>query len=181
MSKQLIVRLDKGELKVYTPEAGKEWSSIKRSEVLELIKEEIESLGVMDVTGPVGPMVLEQTYLFSWDSVPGDDDEKFKEFLKDDFDIGWAENAEIIKSDDGKIIRIFKDENSAEIIIDEKKEKASLKVRDGRTLDLKVKNENGKLNIYKIVTGKEWGSIKRSEDVGQIKDLDGRRIEYDIV
>ena len=116
-------------------------------------------------------------YLFSWDSVPGDDDEKFKEFLKDDFDIGWAENAEIIKSDDGKIIRIFKDENSAEIIIDEKKEKASLKVSDGRTLDLKVKKENGKLNIYRtrnlkpeemlsLLESKSYATEKEKEDMG---------------
>lgn len=57
MSKQLIVRLDEGELKVYTPEAGKEWSSIKRSEVLELIKEEIESLGVNTETGGGGSSI----------------------------------------------------------------------------------------------------------------------------
>jgi len=55
-------------------------------------------------------------YLFSLDSVPGDDDKKLKKFLRDDFDIGWAENSEILKSDDGKTISIFKDEKSAEII-----------------------------------------------------------------
>ena len=116
-------------------------------------------------------------YLFSWDSVPGDDDEKFKGFLKDDFDIGWAENAEIIKSDNGKIIRIFKDENLAEIIIDEKKEKASLKVSDGRTLELKVKKENGELNIYQtrnlkpeemlsLLESKRYAIEKEKEDMG---------------
>jgi len=87
--------------------------------------------------------------LFSWDSVPGDDDEKIKEFLMADFDIGWAENSEILKSDDGKTISIFKDEKSAEIIIDEKKEKATLKITDGIIHELKVKKESGKLNIYK--------------------------------
>ena len=86
--------------------------------------------------------------MFSWDSVPGDDDEKLKEFLRGDFDIDWAENAEILKSDDGKTIRIVKDEKSVEIKIDEKKEKATLKNTDGRTHELKVKRENGKLNIY---------------------------------
>ncbi len=86
--------------------------------------------------------------MFSWDSVPGDDDEKM-EFLMADFDIGWAENSEILKSDDGKTISIFKAEKSAEIIIDEKKEKATLKITDGIIHELKVKKENGKLNIYK--------------------------------
>jgi hypothetical protein len=90
---------------------------------------------------------IKEKSLFNWDSVPGDDDEKFKKSHRDDFDIVWAENAKIIKSEGSKTISIFKDENSAEIIIDEKKEKASLKISDGRTLDLKVKKENGKLNI----------------------------------
>jgi len=87
-------------------------------------------------------------FLFSWDSVPGDDDEKMESIIAN-FEIGWAENAEILKSDDGKTISIFKDEKSAKIIIDEKKEKATLKITDGRTHELKVKKENGKLNIYK--------------------------------
>ncbi|RCV63091.1 Pentapeptide repeat-containing protein [Methanophagales archaeon] len=99
-----------------------------------------------------GSAFLNTAYLFSWDSVPGDDDKKLKKFLRDDFDIGWAENSEILKSDDGKTISIFKDEYSAEIIIDEKKEKATLKITDGRIHELKVKKENGKLNIYNPAT-----------------------------
>jgi preprotein translocase subunit YajC len=91
---------------------------------------------------------LPNSYLFSWDNVPGNDSEVLLRFLRDDLDIGWAGNAEIHKSNGGKIIRIFKAENSAEITIDEKKEKATLKISDGRTHTLKVKKENGKLNIY---------------------------------
>ena len=87
-------------------------------------------------------------YLFNWDKVPGNDSERLLRYLMTAHDIGWAENAEIRKSDDGKTIYISKDENSAEIVIDEDKEKATLKIRDGRTYDLKVKKENGKLNIY---------------------------------
>lgn len=87
--------------------------------------------------------------LFSWDNVPGADGERLIMFLRDDLDIDWAENAEIRKSFDGRIIHISKDKHSAEIIIDEKNEKAILKISDGRTYDLNVKRENGKLNIYK--------------------------------
>ena len=90
-------------------------------------------------------------YLFSWDNVPGKDRVRLLRILRDDFDIGWAENAEIRKSDGGKTIRIFKNENSAEIMIDEKKEKVSLKISDGRTRDLKVKKENGKIKIYSSI------------------------------
>ncbi|MEA1866246.1 MAG: TIGR03986 family CRISPR-associated RAMP protein, partial [Euryarchaeota archaeon] len=48
----------------------------------------------------------------------------------------------------GKTVLVSKDENSAEIVIDGKKEKATLKLSDGRTRDLKIKMENGKLNLY---------------------------------
>jgi preprotein translocase subunit SecY len=79
---------------------------------------------------------LEYSYLFSWDDVPGNDSERLLRYLKDAHNIDWAESVEICKSDEGKTIRIFKNENSVEIMIDEKKEKA------------KVKKEHDKLNIY---------------------------------
>ena len=91
--------------------------------------------------------------MFSWNNVHGSVNERLLRFLRDDLDIGWADDAEILKLDDGKAIRIVKDENKVEITIDEKK-KATLKISDGRTYDLKVKKENGKLNIYKEPKGK---------------------------
>jgi predicted ATP-binding protein involved in virulence len=87
-------------------------------------------------------------YLFCWDNAPRGDINRLLRFLVDDLDIDWAENVKIHKSDDGKTIRIFKDGNSAEIKIDEENEKATLKISDGRSHGLKVKKENGKLNIY---------------------------------
>ena len=98
-------------------------------------------------------------YLFSWDNVPGNDSEGILRFLRDDIDICWAENAEIRKSDDGKTICIFKDENSAEIMIDEKEKKATIKISEGWTNDLKVKKENGKLNIY-VFKPPKWDEKK---------------------
>jgi tetratricopeptide (TPR) repeat protein len=86
---------------------------------------------------------------FSWNKVPGNNREKLLRLLRDDLDLGWVRDAEIRKSNDGKTIRVFKnDENSVEIILDETKEKATLKVSDGITHDLKVKKEKGKLNVY---------------------------------
>ena len=87
-------------------------------------------------------------YLFSWENVPGDDSDRLLRFLKDDFYIGWAENAEISKHDDDKTIHISKDKNSAKIMIDEKKKEGTLNISDGETYDLKVKKEKGQLNIY---------------------------------
>ena len=73
---------------------------------------------------------------FSWDDVPGNDSRKLLEYLQNNRHINWAKSAEISKSDEGKVIYIVKDENSAEIMLDEKKEKATLKICDGRTYDL---------------------------------------------
>jgi TusA-related sulfurtransferase len=87
-------------------------------------------------------------FMFSWDNVPGKDSKRLIRSLMDDYNLGWAGNAKISKLDEGKIIHISKDKNSAEIMIDVKKKKATLKIRGGRTHILKVKNKNGKLNIY---------------------------------
>lgn len=90
-------------------------------------------------------------YLFSWDDISGNDSERLLRcirFVSGKLGIERTGNAEILKSDDGKTIYIFTDENSAEIIIDEKNEKATLKISDSRPCDLKVKKENGELKVY---------------------------------
>ena len=106
--------------------------------------------------------VKEERYLFSWDDVPGDDskNKELLKFLRDDLNVYWAENAEIRKSNDGMTISISNDENSAEIMINEKKEKATLKIRDVITYDLKAKKENGKLNIYEEIRKEVLGLLR---------------------
>jgi hypothetical protein len=87
-------------------------------------------------------------YLFKWDNVPGNDEGRLRTFLVDDLDVGWAKNAKIRKSDDGECIDVFEGESSAKIIIDENKEKATIRISDDRLCDRQVKRENGKLKIY---------------------------------
>ena len=125
----------------------------------------------MKVSHPLNYYRIEKERLFSWANVPGNDSERLLKYLKDDQSIDWTERAKICKSEDGRIIRIFEDkcsgwslladintdntihifneENSAEIILDEKGIGAVLKISDGRTHHLKVKKEYGRLNIYK--------------------------------
>lgn len=97
------------------------------------------------------PQRYSNTYLFSWDNVPGNEDYRLLNFLKDNLDINWTESAKILKTDD-KTIRIFTAENSIEITLDKNNENALLKISDGRTINLQVKEgsgENiGKLYIY---------------------------------
>jgi len=88
------------------------------------------------------------TYLFCWNDVPGNDTEKFLYFLKQNCAVAWLEDADIKKSADDKTISISKDDNLAEITINEAEEKVALKISDIITYNLKVETENGKLNIY---------------------------------
>ena len=110
-------------------------------------------------------------YLFSWDNIPGKDDGKLRKFLEEDVGLEWAENAEIHKSNADTTINISKDENSVEIMMDAKKEKATLKISGGRTHDLKVKKEDDKLNLYKFhkLKGKieDYAVIKGDVYIGE--------------
>ena len=91
---------------------------------------------------------IPKEHLFSWDKIPGNDSERFLSYLSNYRDISWVEGAEIRKSNDDKVISIFKDENSAEIMVDGAEEKATLKIGDSKPLDLKVKKGDDELNIY---------------------------------
>jgi hypothetical protein len=84
---------------------------------------------------------------FSWDLTENDKN-KLKMFLREDFDINWVDDVIIHKSDDDKIIDIRKDDNSAQIIMDETGDRATLRINGDITNDLEVKKINGKLNIY---------------------------------
>jgi hypothetical protein len=97
--------------------------------------------------GQIYNLKVEEWFLFSWDNVPQKVDGRLLSFLREDLDLKWAENAKIYK-EDGNTIRISKGGNSAEITICDDGKKATIKVSDDTTYDLKVKNEDGKLNIY---------------------------------
>jgi HEAT repeat protein len=85
----------------------------------------------------------ELKYLLRWDDIPENDSDRLLKYLLEACDIAWTERAKIRKSDDKTLI-ISKDENSAEIKIDERGKKATLKLSDGRTCDLNVRTKKTK-------------------------------------
>ncbi|KAF5414417.1 MAG: hypothetical protein C5S48_08460 [Candidatus Methanogaster sp.] len=87
-------------------------------------------------------------YLFRWDKVSGDGNKKLLRYFRRVHDIGWAESAEIRKSDDDETIGVYMDRKLAEITLCEDKRKAILTFDDGKKHVLKVKKENDGLNIY---------------------------------
>lgn len=86
-------------------------------------------------------------YLFIWDQIPGKDNQKLKTFLKDTLNINWAEHAKLSKSEDGNKICISNENQSVEIIRDNK-DHLIIKFGDDRVYQLQVKEENGTVQIY---------------------------------
>ncbi|NAS88715.1 hypothetical protein C4E24_03095 [ANME-1 cluster archaeon AG-394-G21] len=124
--------------------------TISRSPIslhIESDRTEVNVDEIVNITGSVHGM-----YLFNWDNVPGNDSEMLLKFLKDDLGIKWLENVTISKYNHDTIINITAGEHSAEIIMDERKKNAKLKIDNSRTYVLKVKKEGDELNVYQIVS-----------------------------
>ena len=85
-------------------------------------------------------------YLFNWQDIPGADEKKLLEFLKKQ-GIDWTKDAEIKKSNDGKVINISKGENSVKIMINEKEEKGTLKIGD-KKIDLRIEEWDSNIDVY---------------------------------
>jgi len=95
------------------------------------------------------PDHFESKYIFTWDAVPGSDSERLLNYLRDEYGIDWAEDAQISKSDDGRTITITDGENSARITLDEmNSEMAELKIEGGRSENLEVREKNGEMRLH---------------------------------
>jgi len=102
----------------------------------------------------------EDIYLFSWENVPGNESHGLLNYLKNDLQISWAENAQITRDDVNKTIRVFTNENSIEIMLDN--ESVLLKKDRGyERYDLWVKEENGTHNVYNKKYGNKYDISER--------------------
>ena len=89
-------------------------------------------------------------YLFSWNDIPGDDSDGFIEFLRQNFGIVWTKTSKFEKIDDGRTIAAHTENASLSLRLNDDKNKAVLRINDGRTYEFIVKIEDGKLNIYDL-------------------------------
>lgn len=88
-------------------------------------------------------------YLFNWNEIPGKDSDKLKELLEHKYRLDWVKKAKIKKTSDGGSINVATKQNSISLKLNNEKTKVILEMIDGRTDELTVKIEDGKLNIYK--------------------------------
>lgn len=86
-------------------------------------------------------------FLFGWDRIPGNDNDRLRETLIHDFGIDWAKNAKIEKTDRGKIIRVITVKNQILLKLNDENTEVSL-IYGARTSRLSVKMENNDINIY---------------------------------
>ena len=115
-------------------------------------------------------------YLFSWGDVPRKDNKRLLKYLGCNLGIDQVESVEISKSDDGKVIYIRNGAKSAQIMINEKAEKATLKTSDHGTLHLEVKKECSELNIYTSSTVENYpphynivGRVETGDDTSSLR------------
>lgn len=106
--------------------------------------------------GVVTHIKLPKRYLFSWDEIPGNDNGKLIEFLKQKFGIDWVKKAEIEKIDNGNTIKVSTEINHLSLNLNQEKTEVIFKIDDGRTDKSIAKMENGKLNIYSKSTVVEF-------------------------
>jgi len=90
-------------------------------------------------------------YVFNWDKVPGEDNQKLISLLKHNFGFDWVENGKIIKSNDGRNIELSSDEISS----------------GGKSLSLKIQDKENKI----IIDINNDASIKSPKEIGSIDEL----------
>ncbi len=97
-------------------------------------------------------------YLFSWNEVPGNDSDRFIEYLRQNFDIICVRMGNIKKCDDDEAINVSCENNSVLLKLNDDKTKAILTINGIRAYEFIVKIENGKKNIYDTckMGGSKW-------------------------
>ncbi|MFZ3167940.1 MAG: baseplate J/gp47 family protein [Candidatus Methanoperedens sp.] len=128
---------------------------------------------------------LEETCLFSWDEVPGNDDKKFRDFLRQNYNIDWVITAQIEKIESGKTIRVSSAEKSLSLRINDERSRVSLRTDHGRTDEFIIRKLNGELNVYEeakvsliINDGRTYKLLGKKEN-NKIKIYDGIWEEVD--
>lgn len=94
--------------------------------------------------------ILDKSYLFSWNRIPGDDNRKLIEFLGKKYGIDWIRTARIEKSIDRKVINVSANNHSILLKLDQEKTNLNIEIDDGRTDNIFAELENGVMKIYNI-------------------------------
>ena len=88
-------------------------------------------------------------YVFSWENIPGNDNDKLIDFLNSHFAIEWIKTPEIEKIDGDKVINISTGKNHISLSLNDEKTKVNLKIDGVQTYEFIAKTtKNDGLHIY---------------------------------
>jgi hypothetical protein len=97
--------------------------------------------------------LVEQVFL--WQDVPGVDNHRLIDFLKQKFDVDWLEKAELTKSDDHNAIRISYGNKSIMIKLNDKKDKAILTINRKKKYEFTFLTQTYEV-LYRVQPIKEF-------------------------
>jgi hypothetical protein len=103
---------------------------------------------ISDLNAECDTLAKRADYFFNWDKIPGNDNVRLLEFLRERYNIGWATTAKIEKIDDDKTISIYSETNSISLILADDNTQVNLKIDNVRTDDFVAKMEGKEVNIY---------------------------------
>jgi hypothetical protein len=93
------------------------------------------------------------SYMFSWNGIPGTDNGRLIESLTKNFGIEWVKTAKIEKTDVDKTIKVFTGKNSLSLKLNDKDLEVIVEIDDGRTGKFLAEMKHNVLNIYRDFLG----------------------------
>jgi hypothetical protein len=122
--------------------------------------------------GPSGyvNVLIDGSYLFNWNEIPGTDEDKLIKLLERDFGINWAQPDNITKPDDSTLV-VSDGNRTISLTLNDEKTKATrtyLKIDDGRTDEFIVRMDNNVPKIY------------RERNIAPIRNLSGYYVFNDL-
>jgi hypothetical protein len=87
-------------------------------------------------------------YLFTWDEIPGKENDKFVEIIETKFGISWIKTAEMKKTDDDMTITAIEEMKSLSLKRNDEKNEVILEINGEKRYDFILKREYGDLNVY---------------------------------
>ena len=95
-----------------------------------------------------------EIHIFSWDDIPGNDNDELIYFIEQIYDVVLEETGTIEKIDNGSTIKISAEKNSILLKLNDEKNKVTLKIDDVRTDEFIAKigmendEKNDKRNVF---------------------------------
>ena len=124
--------------------------------------------------------VIPGMHVFSWGKIPGTDDDRLREFLKERYSINWIKNEKFHKSSDDKTINISSGDKTHSLTLEINNSEAILKIDNNITNKFKVGAEKGELNIYPgIASGQMTPPVLFSSSPSDSTSLMDLALEYE--